>query len=133
MNVFDLHHDILPALSLESSAVTTLQTSAIVDTATYEGLEFLALAATITADVVVLVEEGDDSALSDAATVDADLVLGQTANPFAIATTDSDTALSFGYIGKKRYVRVSLGGGSSNGVVGLSSILWGAHHKPAQD
>lgn len=130
MNVFDLHPKIKPALSVASAAITTAVESAIVDTAGYEGLEFVFLAGTITTDVVLLVEHGDDSALADAETVDDDLVLGLSANPSALA--DSDVASSIGYIGKKRYVRVTLGGGSSDGTVGAVSVLCAPHHAPAQ-
>jgi len=130
MNVFDLHHDIVPELNLAAQTVTTAVSGAIVDTARYEGLEFTFLNATITADVVALVEHGDDSGLADAETVPADLILGQTANPFSLSTDDA--AQSIGYIGKKRYVRITLGGGASNGATSITSIKWGAHHKPAQ-
>ena len=132
MNVFDLHHDVLPELVLASQAVTGSVAGAIIDTARFEGLEFVFQSATITADVDVLIEHGDDSGLTDATTVAADLIMTAGANPFAIATTDSDTAKSFGYIGKKRYVRVTPGGGASNGVVGIVSLKYGAHHKPTQ-
>ncbi len=129
MNLFELHSEIKPALNLASAAVTTASAGAIVDTASFNGLEFVALIAAVTADVVVVVEHGDESDLSDATTVPEDEILGES----TVLIADANTAKSFGYVGKRRYVRVTLGGGSSNGVVGLTSVLYAPYHSPAQE
>ena len=129
MNLFDLHSEIKPALNLASAAVTGTSAGIIVDTASFNGLEFVALVAAVTANVTVLVEHGDESDLSDSTTVPADEILGAS----TVLIADANTSKSFGYVGKRRYVRVTLGGGTSNGVVGLTSILYAPYHSPAQE
>ena len=138
MNVFDLHHNIRPANALTSQAITTAENSSIVDTAGFEKLEFIFHTGTVTTAVDVVVQDGDAANLSDAANVAADLILndpdiGSNGTDLAIPAASDNVALSIGYIGKKRYVRVTVGGGSSNGTVGIVSVLAHPHHAPAQD
>ena len=79
----------------------------IIDTENFEALEFVILTKTITdGDYAVLLQEGDNSALSDAATVAAAETLG---SPDFDDDTDDDAVARVGYIGKKRYVRLKWG------------------------
>lgn len=106
----DLHNNIKVESALDVSAISTDTTTAgnIIDMQGYGSVEFVIQSGTLTdGTYTVLIEEGDDSGLSDAAAVaDADL-LGTEASASFIATED-DTVKKVGYIGNKRYVRLSL-------------------------
>jgi hypothetical protein len=75
----------------------------------------------------LLLEDGDDAALADAATVDSDFVVGTLP-----ALSASDSAGSAGYVGKKRYVRASLVSTvvTSGGTVGVVAIKGHAASQP---
>lgn len=88
----------------------TAQVSQIVDRSGYDSLTFLiALGAIADANATftVLVEDGDDSALSDAAAVADEFLLGtEVAASFQF---DSDDGVrKIGYRGPKRYVRMTI-------------------------
>lgn len=109
----DLHNQIKASLAEPPvAALTNLNTpyvSTICDTANFSAVEFLGILGTNTdADVTftVLVEDGDNSALSDAAAVADDQLLGVEAMGLDFA--DDNTVFKIGYIGKKRYVRVTI-------------------------
>jgi hypothetical protein len=134
-NVFDLHHQVEQRTALAIAAITTNTTTAgiIIDTANYTALEFLLIAGTVTDGAyAVSLEHGDDSGLSDAAAVPAAETLGDA----DIAAADDDASKRIGYIGKKRYVRLSIvSTGVTTGVdgVGAIAVLGGASHQPVAD
>lgn len=84
--------------------------SQIIDTANFASLEFLIATGSI-ADVdatfAVLVEHGDDSGLSDAAAVADSQLLGTEALAGFQFDDDNETR-KIGYIGDKRYVRLTI-------------------------
>lgn len=84
--------------------------SAIIDTAGYESLEFVILLGAMTdADMtsVVLVEDGDNASLTDnAAVADAYLLGTETAAAFQFG--DDGGIRKIGYVGSKRYVRMTI-------------------------
>lgn len=133
--VHDMHHHTTQLAALAIAAITTNTTTSgiIIPMAGYEALEFLLLPGTITDGAYAIsLEEGDDSGLSDAATVSAAETLGDA----DLADTDDDTAKRIGYIGKKDYVRLSIvSTGVTTGVDGLAAIalLGNAHHQPTAD
>jgi hypothetical protein len=98
--------------------------SQIIDMSNYMGFMFAILLGTL-ADAgfttTILLEEGDDSALSDAAAVaDADMLsmTAGTAPETAAAFTQAsdDLVKTIGYVGTKRYIRLTItpsGNGSS--------------------
>lgn len=94
------------------AAVTdnTAVVSGIVDRKGYGGLTFLIAAGTLAdadATFTTLVEEGDQSNLSDAAAVaDADLIGTEALAGFTFA--DDGEARKIGYKGAKRYVRCTV-------------------------
>ena len=109
----DLHHDLKWSLAEPPVAAVTNDdpfVSAILDTAEYGANEFLWIAGSIAdADVTftLLLEHGDNSALSDAAAApDADL-LGTEANGAPLLTSDNKCG-KIGYRGSKRYIRVTV-------------------------
>ncbi len=135
MNVFDLHHNCDVRISLANQAIgsTSVVEGEIIDTKGFEALEFGIQMGTITDGVYTIkLEHGDDPALSDAEDVSAEETLGDA----DFALTDDDTAKRIGYIGKKRYARISIDAATvSTGVDAVSSlaILAYAHHQPVDD
>lgn len=114
----DAHNELYAkrGLSPVSVADTTAQVSEIIDTAGFGGLEFFILIGSVAdadATFQVLVEDGDDSGLSDAAAVDDAYLLGiegVAATPTGASFRyDSDNKVTkIGYIGPKRYVRLTI-------------------------
>ncbi|MDL1909705.1 hypothetical protein FBQ81_03275 [Chloroflexi bacterium CFX6] len=108
----DLHNSvkISRAISPASVADTTPQVSQILDTANYAANELAILTGSIAdadATFTVLMEEGDQSNLSDAAAVaDTDL-LGTEAEAGFQFDDDNETR-KIGYIGSKRYIRATI-------------------------
>lgn len=105
--LFDLHDNCEVANALDSQTISTDTTTngEIIDIAGYHGLEFVLKSGAITDGAyTVTLTHGDDSGLSDGATVAAADLLGS----IAFADTDDDAAKRIGYIGKKRYVRLNV-------------------------
>lgn len=129
----DLHNDIYVLPGFAPAVVTddTAQVTAIIDRANFNQLEFVLSTGTLSdsnCTSTVLVEEGDNSALSDAAAVaDADL-LGTEAGA-AVTFADDGEARKIGYRGSKRYVRLTVtpSGNSGNIPICCIAILSGAH------
>jgi hypothetical protein len=128
------------ALSPVSVADNTAQVSQIIDRQGYDSLSFLILTGSLAdADVTftVLVEEGDNSALSDAAAVaDADLITQtsgtapETAAGFQF--DDDNEVRKIGYRGTKRYVRLTItpANNASAALLAAVAILGHAEHAP---
>lgn len=108
----DLHNSIKCSTAEPPIAARTDNTaivSAILDTNGFGSAEFVGTWGTNTdADVsfTVLVEDGDDSGLSDAAAVADAHLLGVEAMGLDFA--DDNKTFKIGYIGPKRYVRVTV-------------------------
>jgi hypothetical protein len=108
----DLHNniDVKRAISPVSVADTTAQVSQIIDRAGYNSLEFvigIGSVADADATFAVLVEDGDDSSLTDAAAVaDADLLGTEALAGFQF--DDDNECRKIGYVGSKRYVRLTI-------------------------
>lgn len=107
----DLHNKIHPTgVAVTAETDNTATVSGIIDLQGYDSLEFLIATGTLAdadATFVVLVEEGDDSGLSDNAAV-ADLDLLGTEAQAAFTFVNDDEARKIGYIGNKRYVRCTV-------------------------
>lgn len=113
MSSRDLHNNIHVLQGIAPSAARTDNTaivSAIVDTAGYESCEFainIGANTDANATFAVLVEDGDNSSLTDnAAVADAQLLGTETLAAFTFA--DDNETRKIGYIGGKRYVRVTI-------------------------
>ena len=124
----DLHNNMDERVALATQLINTDTTTAgvIIDTAGYESLEFIMQAGVVTAgDVTLIMQDGDDSGLSDVATVASDFVLG------SLVTLDATGITRVGYVGKKRYVRVSaVSDTSANLTVGVVAVLSNPHSAP---
>jgi hypothetical protein len=123
----DLHNNILVSRGLSPVAATTdntAYTSQIIDTANYAATEFIWAAGSIAdADVTftLLVEDGDVANLSDAAAVADAYLLGTEASGAPLLGSDNATG-KIGYIGPKRYVRVTITPANNTGNIFLSGV-----------
>lgn len=122
--------------ALDTQAITTDTTTAgdIIDTAGYSSLLFAIQSGTLTdGTYTVLIQEGDESNLSDASAV-ADADLTNTEASASFAATDDNTVTKIGYVGSKRYVRLSLvsASTSSGGTLGAIAIQGSPITAPVQ-
>lgn len=121
----DLHNNLDPNGSATSNlSDNTAVVSGIVDLQGYEGVEFFIVTGTL-ADVdatfTTLLEEGDDSGLSDAAAVaDIDLLGTEALASFTFA--DDDSIFKLGYIGTKRYVRLTVTPANNTGAAPITIL-----------
>ena len=126
----DLHNNISPAVALDTTAIGSDTTTAgnIIDLQGFNSVEFVILSGTLTdGNYTPLIEDGDDSGLSDAAAVaDAELLGTEAAAAFA-AASDDDAVKRIGYIGNKRYVRLSIVSASTSSGGTLSAIAVRGH------
>lgn len=130
----DLHNNIKVSRGLSPVTAGTGDTplvSQIVDKAGFDSLEAVILTGTITdANVTftVLVEDGNASNLSDAAAVDDAYLLGiegvaATPTGASFRYDSDDKVTKIGYIGPKRYVRVTITPSGNTGDMPLA-MAW---------
>lgn len=135
--MYDLHNDVKYSRAISPAAAKTDNTawvSQILDTANYFHNE---LAITIgdladaDATFTVLMEEGDQSDLSDAAAVADEDLLGTEADAGFTFGDDNETR-KIGYIGTKRYIRATITPANNTGNAFVDA-LWvqaGARKSP---
>ena len=119
----------LVALNFQTINTDTTTNGNIIDTQGYLGLTFIMQAGTVTlGDVTMKIEHGDDSGLSDAAEVSDTFLIGTE----ALSILDAANEVSrIGYVGKKRYVRLSaVTANSANLQVGSIAVLNKAYNVP---
>jgi len=112
------------AISPTRVADNTAQVSQIIDMQGYRSLMFAIAIGTLAdadATFTVLVEEGDDSGLSDAAAVADDDLLGTEALA-SFQFDDDDEVRKIGYRGGKRYVRLTITPAANTGNADLSAV-----------
>lgn len=108
----DIRSNLLPVMALPAAVIATDTTTAgaIIDTADYDGgIVFMPFCGTYTDGTYnFLVEEGDDSGLSDAAAVPDDRLIGTEAG-LALSAIDASGSVigSIGVLSDKRYLRIS--------------------------
>jgi hypothetical protein len=136
MSMTDLYNDIgvVRAISSVSVADDTPQVSEIIDRADYESLTFVTNIGSVAdsnATFTVLVEDGDESNMSDAAAVSDDFLIGTEAEASFTFADDNETR-KIGYVGQKRYVRytVTPAGNASAALFGVLAILGSARNAP---
>ncbi len=132
----DLHHNLKISSAVNPARVTdnTAQVGNIIDMQGYQSLEFALMANIPDADATLtpLVEHGDAANLSDAAAVADDFLLGTEADA-TLAAGDDNVVKKVGYVGSKRYVRLTLTPAANTGNMDLCAmaIQGGARHNPA--
>ena len=122
----DLFHKVehRRAISPTRAADNAAIVGQIIDMQSFSALLFLIAIGTIAdadATFAVLVEDGDDSGLSDAAAVADTFLLGTEALA-GFQFDDDDEVRKIGYIGDKRYVRLTITPASNTGNFDLSAI-----------
>ena len=128
----DLFNNIHPLRAISPAAATTDNTawvSQIIDTKGFDSLTFLLLAGSLAdadATFTVLVEDGDDSGLSDAAAVADDFLLGTEALAGFTFADDNETR-KIGYVGPKRYVRLTVTPANNTGNAFVTAIALLGH------
>lgn len=129
----DIHNSLHPlrAISPVSVSDNTAQVSQIIDRQGYHALEFVIATGSIAdadATFTVLVEDGDAANLSDAAAVaDANLLGLETQAAFQF--DDDNETRKIGYIGNKRYVRLTITPVNNASAALLSAVaILGAPH-----
>jgi hypothetical protein len=123
----DLHNniDVKRAISPVSEAGNTALVSQILDTRGYESVELVIATGSIAdadATFTVLIEDGDNGALSDAAAVADTFLLGTEAQA-GFAFDDDNECRKIGYVGGKRYVRATITP-ANNASAALISAVW---------
>lgn len=130
--------DMMNSLGLAGAEVVTVSdttdvVSQIMDLQGADGAMFLIGTGTLAdadATFTVLVEEGDDSGLSDAASVaDADLVGTEALAAFTFA--DDNEGRKIGYVGMKRYIRCTVTPVANTGSAPIA-IIGVKHHLATQ-
>ena len=113
-----------PVVALNTTAISsdTTTNGVILDTAGYESILFVIQSGTLADGTYTpLIQEGDDSGLSDAASV-ADADLTNTEASVAFAATDDNAVKSIAYVGDKRYVRLNIVSASTSSGGTLSAV-----------
>lgn len=130
----DFHNNAKAEVALNTSAISSNTTTAgaIIDLQGYGAVEFVIQSATLTDGTYTpLIEDGAAANLSDAATVSAANLLGTIAGA-TFALTDDNSVKKIGYVGNKRYVRLSIVSTSvtTGGTVSAVSVKTRAVDKP---
>lgn len=125
------------AIAPVSVSDNTAQVGQIIDRQGYGSLTFaiaLGSLADVDATFAVLVEHGDNSALSDAATVSAGDLLG-TAALAGFTFADDNATRKIGYKGAKRYVRLTItpSNNSSAALFGAVALLGNPQSAPTSN
>lgn len=114
---YDLKTHVKPLPAINPDAITSATDGEIIDSLTFNSMTFIVSIGDVTSATTLKLEHGDAEDLSDKETVDASDIIGEVP---AITTSDDDTTKWFGYIGKKRYVRLSVASGDATlGAVAL--------------
>src|SRR4030066_2380440 len=110
--MYDFHNNfkLSRAISPVQVSDNTAQVSQIIDMRGYNSLEFAIAAGTLAdsnATFTVLVEDGDNSSLTDNAAVADEFLLGTEAAA-SFVFSDDNVVRKIGYQGNKRYVRMTI-------------------------
>lgn len=123
----NLHSDVKYSRAISPAAATTDNTawvSQILDTANFAENELVICTGSLAdadATFTVLLEDGDNSALSDNATVVAPNLLG-TAALASFTFAADDVTKKIGYIGGKRYLRATITPASNTGNAFVAAV-----------
>ncbi|CAH1670716.1 MULTISPECIES: hypothetical protein [unclassified Chelatococcus] len=134
----DFASSIHPVRAISPAAAVTDNTpivSQIIDVSGAEGLVFLLMLGALAdadATFTVLVEHGDQANLSDAAAVP-DAYLTGTEALAGFAFDDDNETRKIGYVGSKRYVRLTItpANNSGNVFVSMLALKCGLRYAPA--
>jgi len=122
----DLFNNLEVSRAISPTRVTdnTAQVSQIIDMQGYDAMLFVILIGTLAdanATFAVLVEDGDNSSLTDNAAV-ADAELRGTEAAAAFEFDDDDEVRKIGYLGDARYVRLTVTPSGNTGNADLAAV-----------
>jgi hypothetical protein len=130
----DLYNKILQKVAFNTQAISTDTTTngEIIDLQVFDSATFIIQSGSLTDGTYTpLVHEGNESDLSDAGAVaDADLIGTEAAAAFS--ATDDNKSKRIGYVGGKRYIRLSLVSASTStgGTLSAVAVLSDADIRP---
>jgi hypothetical protein len=130
----DLANTIAVRRAISPVAATTDNTpyvSQVIDTSGFEGFMFAINAGSLAdadATFTTLIEHGDAANLSDAAAV-ADAQLTGTEAGASLTFADDNAVKKIGYVGSKRYVRLTVTPANNTGNVFLSAVAILGHSR----
>jgi hypothetical protein len=130
----DLYNKILQKVAFNTQAISTDTTTngEIIDLQGFDSATFIIQSGSLTDGTYTpLVHEGNESDLSDAGAVaDADLIGTEAAAAFS--ATDDNKSKRIGYVGGKRYIRLSLVSASTStgGTLSAVAVLSDADIRP---
>ncbi len=134
----DIHNNLhfVPLITpVAARTDNTAIVSAIIDTSGYEGVELVLVTGAntdVNATFAVLVEDGDNSGLSDNVAVADSFLIGTGAGA-SFTFADDGECRKIGYIGSKRYVRMTVtpsGNDSGNIFISGVAVLGKPRHAP---
>jgi len=133
----NIHPTGIAATGVITVTDNTAVVSGIVDRQGFDALAFLIASGTLAdadATFTVLVEDGDESNLSDAAAVD-DAYLNGTEALASFTFAEDASVFKIGYVGPKRYVRCTVTPASNTGSAPLAIIglLGNPAHAPTDN
>jgi hypothetical protein len=114
----------VPAIAPVVVSDNTAQASAIIDRLGYEEVTFVintGVLADIDATFAVLLQDGNDPALADAATVSDSFTLNTQTNVSFTFAADG-VCRKIGYIGSKRYLKMTITPANNTGAAPMSAI-----------
>lgn len=122
----DLHSRIKVDKAIAPVVVTdnTAQVSSIIDLKGFDAAEFVIVTGNLAdadATFAVTIDEGDDAALADAASVGANDLLGTTALA-SFTFADDNSTKKLGYRGSKRYIRLTITPSANTGNAPLAAV-----------
>lgn len=130
----DLYNKILQKVAFNTQAISTDTTTngEIIDLQGFDSATFIIQSGSLTDGTYTpLIHEGNESDLSDAGAVaDADLIGTEAAAAFS--ATDDNKSKRIGYVGGKRYIRLSLVSASTStgGTLSAVAVLSDADIRP---
>lgn len=121
----DLVNNIKVAAAFDTQSITTDTTTAgdVVDTQGFESVTFIVKAGALNAGTFTpLIEDADESAFNVTNAAVADAYLIGTEAGAALTDAQDHDSVKIGYIGKKRYVRLSIVSSGASGANTLSGV-----------
>lgn len=122
----DLMNSVTPRNAIPPVAATsdnTARVGSIIDRQGFDSLTYLIVTgslADVDATFTVLLEDGEDPALADAATVSTGLLGTAALASFTFA--DDNKCFKLGYVGEKRYTRMTITPANNTGVAFVAAI-----------
>lgn len=138
---FDLHNNIVASRAISPVAIGTTgtgKTSGVLDTAGYNGVEFVASYGTITSTTAVytaILKECSTTGGTFTSVADSDLLGTEAAFVPAVGTrvsgSNKNCVKKLGYIGKERYLKIQVYSAATAGtIIGVDMLLHSPRNAP---